>query len=116
MAPHNVKWFAIFGFGLLVVGVFAARFLIQGFRAGRIPRTCLFAELCVAVGGIALGSTLFGFTIHYSPTVKTVGFPFLAAAFELQGAHWVDYLAAFTLPAAIGNFVVGVLTPHLRRA
>ena len=113
MASHAGKWFALLGFGLLIAGGFAARYLIRGFRAGRIGRPWLVAELCVAVGGVMLGCTLFGYTAFASATVKTVGFPFLAAVFECHDGRWADYVGAITLPAGVGNFAVGVLTPHV---
>jgi hypothetical protein len=113
MTPHLVKWFALLGFVILVAGVFVGRFLFHEFRTGRIGRPWLVAEICVAVGGVALGSTLFGFTVYASPSVKTVGFPFLAAVFELHDGRWADYVGPLTLPAALGNFAVGVLTPQL---
>ena len=67
----------------------------------------------MAVGGIALGCTLSGLRIPISEKAKTLGFPFLSAVFELHDGRWEDYVGVITLPAAIGNFVVGVLVPHL---
>ena len=113
MPPHTAIWFALLGLGTLIAGGFAARYLIREFRAGRIARAWLAAELCVALSGIALGCSLWGYTAQSSPTLKTIGFPFLAGVFELHDGRWEDYVGAITLPAVIGNFAVGMVTPHL---
>lgn len=90
MTPHLVKWYALLGLVLLLAGFFAARFLLRRFRAGYFSRSWLVAELCPFATGVAWGGFLARFTIFAYPIVKTVGFPFLTAVFELRDGHLTE--------------------------
>lgn len=113
MAPDNVKWFALLGFALIAVGGFAAYFMLQAIKSKRVGTGWLAAEICFTIAGAKLGFTLSGLTTQFSPTTKTVGFPFLSGVLELHDGRWSDYVGPLTLPAAVGNFSIGVLTPQL---
>jgi hypothetical protein len=106
--------YTLLGFSVLVLGVFAARFLERGFTNGRLNRMWMFAEALILVSGIVLGFVAVSHSRYPTPEIRLLGFPFLAAIFERSPTGgWADFVGIRTLPATVGNFMVGLFLPHL---
>ena len=103
----------ILGFVVLLAGGVAARYLFRTLRKRRLGLYWLTAEVAALLGGVGLGTVLFTLHYHYSPNVRIIGFRFPAAFLELYRGYWDDYAGPLTLPAALGNFLVGVLAPQI---
>ena len=104
----------LFGFAILVVGMGAVWFLRRAFARQHLGRAWMFAEIVAVVIGAALGFAAVAHSRYPTPDVRLLGFPFLAAVFERSpSGGWADFLGARTLPATVGNFVVGLFLPHL---
>jgi len=103
----------ILGVVVLLVGGVAARYLFRTLQKGRLGLYWLTAEVVALLGGLGLGAVLFTLRYHYSPTIRIIGFPFPAAFLELHSGYWDDYGGPLTLPAMLGNFLVGLLAPQI---
>jgi hypothetical protein len=113
-AISSMSIYTLLGFFVLVLGVFAARFLQRGFNNGRLNRMWMFAEAFILVAGIVLGFVAVSHSRYPNPDTRLLGFPFLAAIFERSPTGgWADFVGIRTLPATVGNFMVGLFVPHL---
>jgi hypothetical protein len=63
--------------------------------------------------GLALAIASLFIVYPYSETVRIVGFPFPAAAWEKHGDRWRDFVGALTLPLYCANIVFAFVLPHL---
>lgn len=116
MPPNTLLLFALLGVGFLIAGGFACRYLIRGFRTGRIARVCLAAEFCAVLAGIALGCMFSICTSQSTPTIIIHGFPFAEGYDRLIDGRWEDFVGPITFPAMAGNFLFGVLVPQIALA
>jgi formate/nitrite transporter FocA (FNT family) len=41
------------------------------------------------------------------------GFPFLSFVFQRRNGQWLDFLGPLTVPALVGNAIVGFLLPFV---
>jgi hypothetical protein len=81
--------------------------------SGLASRRWLIARRWSWLVGLLLG--IGGYFIAYpmqddGGTWRVIGFPFIAAAIDPQGA---DYVSVTTMPAVIGNFLFFLLLPQL---
>lgn len=104
---------SILGIVILVAGLIAANYLMRAFSSHRGRGWLIAGEVFVAVTGLLLGCFLFSVTWPYSATARIVGFPFFSAVWELSDGRWLDFVGPLTFPAAVGNFLVGFLLPHI---
>lgn len=104
----------VLGFAVVALGILAARFLTCSFKGARLGRAWMFAEAVVLVAGIFLGVAAVAHSRYPTPEIRLLGFPFLAAVFERSpSGGWVDFVGIRTLPAVLGDFIVGLLLPHI---
>ena len=102
------------GISVLTLGGFAAWFLKRCFQEGKLGRTWRFAEAAVLIVGVGLGIAAVAHSRYPTADTRLLGFPFLAAVFERSpSGGWADFFGLVTFPATIGNFLVGLLLPHL---
>jgi hypothetical protein len=47
------------------------------------------------------------------PNIRVFGVPFLAAVWEFDGKHWIDFVGPLSPLALLGNGAVAVLLPQL---
>ena len=81
---------------------------VAGFylRKHQLTVRWLFATLTC---GFVLGLLACGFMEYSSPTVKLLGFPFVAAVFERSpSGGWADFVGLKTYYATVGNFLFGL--------
>jgi len=99
----------------LVVGIFGSIALIRNVREWRLRfrKTVRVTKFVVFSIGIALAVASYFVTYPYGSTVRVIGFPFPAAAFEKHAGHWLDFSGPLTLPFMCANAWVGLVLPHL---
>jgi len=103
----------VFGLGILAAGIVATRFVHRAFVQQHLSSAWMRAEIIAVVTGVALGVGAVAYSRYPTPDVRLLGFPFLAAVFERSpGGGWADFLGVGTLPATVGNFVVGLFLPQ----
>jgi len=93
---------------LLVSGVLAFR---RSMRKRLHSRTMFWTLVGL---GIIVGGYLSVGLIWQTKTMRFFGAPVTAAVFQLsENGYWEDYVGPLTVPAAVINFAVGFLLPHL---
>jgi hypothetical protein len=105
--------FGVLGIVICAGGFFAGRYLYLAISTRRIGGWWIVGESVAAVTGIVLGCFLAVIVYPYSPTARIVGFPFMSAVWELSDGKWLDFVGPLTLPAAIGNLIVGFAFPQI---
>ena len=106
--------YTLFGLVVLALGVVAARFLKRAFQSGSVGRAWVRAQVVVLIAGAGLGVAAVAHSRYPTPDTRFLGFPFPAAMFQRSPrGGWIDFVGVLTLPATIGNFLVGLIFPHL---
>ena len=100
----------IFG---LVEGILGSIALVRNVCAWRLRKNVRVTKFVVLSIGIALAFASYFVTYSYSSTVRIIGFPFPAVAFEKHGSHWLDFSGPLTLPFMCANAWVALVLPHL---
>ena len=96
----------------VTAGCLGALYIWLLYESKRISWLWILPTLFAIAVGFGLGHILFDFTYYPSKNVRVVGFPFVAAVFELQpGGLWMDFVGPWTLVYALGNFFVGLTAP-----
>jgi len=104
----------LIGLAVLALGALTGRSLRGRFKANRFDRKWMLAESLVFVCGLTLGIIAIGFSRYPTPNTRLLGLPFVAAVFERSpDGHWADFVGMRTLPATLGNFIVGFVLPHI---
>jgi len=100
---------SVLGLAVLIAEGCAIWFLAKWKRAGnKLP----VAQLALLITiGVALGCATYFISYYESPTLRIIGAPFPAAAFQLENGRWYDYVGWITAPAMFLNFLVAALVP-----
>jgi len=105
-----ISFFLVAGFLLLAAcsyAVFLRRIRRERFEASRLVNWSLvITGLALAVGSVFI-------TYSPSPTVRIMGFPFPAAAWEYSDGKWLDFVGITTLPFYAANFIIFLFLPQL---
>lgn len=110
----HMSIYTLLGFAVLAAGAVAMRFLDRIFKHGQLGRVWTFAQVVALVASAGLGIAAVVHSRYPTPDVRLLGFPFLAAAFERSPTGgWTDFVGVLTLPAMVGNFLVGFFIPQV---
>ena len=102
------------GLAVLPIGIWAVYFVKRRLKDGGFGGQWIFAIVGFIVAGVALGVVGISHSSYPNPDTRLLGFPFVAAEFQRSPTGgWVDFVGIRTVPAALGNFTVGMLLPHV---
>lgn len=113
MNTELAKWATSGGVFALLLASLAMFVLYRACDREEFTKPWVAAEVFVLIAGVALGSALFKLELLVNPSLRTLGFPFVAGVFELHDGLWVDYVGPLTIPTCALNFLVGVMVAHI---